>query len=110
MTEVDNRECERMEKLRQEIENARAAVNRAVGLVKGSKNSEVESWQLLEKLLDEARDLRLLPTPGHLTGHWKSCHRLQLTAAAATSLCAGNQVTSRLSACGGCSAANLAST
>jgi hypothetical protein len=57
MTEVDDRECERMETLRQEIENARAAVNRAVGLVKGSKKSEVESWQLLEKLLDEARDL-----------------------------------------------------
>jgi hypothetical protein len=57
MTEVDNRECERMETLRQEIENARAAVNRAAGLVKGSKNAEVESWQLLEKLLDEARDL-----------------------------------------------------
>jgi hypothetical protein len=46
-----------METLRQEIENARAAVNRAAGLVKGSKNAEVESWQLLEKLLYEARDL-----------------------------------------------------
>jgi hypothetical protein len=48
MTEVDNRECERMETLHKEIENARAAVNRAAGLVKGSKNAEVESWHSMK--------------------------------------------------------------
>jgi len=51
------RERERMEKLREEIEAARRAIKRATVLVKGSKNAEVESWQLLEKLLYEARDL-----------------------------------------------------
>ena len=55
--ELDNREHERMEKMREEIEAARGAIKRAAALVKGSKAAEAEIWQLLQKLEDEARDL-----------------------------------------------------
>jgi hypothetical protein len=46
-----------MEKLCEEIEAARGAIKRATALVKGSKNAELEIWQILQILKDEAGDL-----------------------------------------------------